>query len=216
MGRSQGVKRTRSLTAASSSKILDSPVANKKRLLEGSSQRAGSAPATAGRKARSKHNLGRNEWNCLSNDWSESSGSHPLVPLPFRLRQLVVPGTKALIDLRTCDQEWYAKRAKRDRKKEEMERLRHEHKVTQKQCSQRQVASAQRALSNAEEELGPLEKELACLTRSLSVPKTVLLAFGQEVLSSLKADNAEDAPRVFRLLLARCLNVKEKDRKSVV
>lgn len=36
-----------------------------------------------------------------------------------------------------------------------------------------------------------------------------MLDFGKDVLLSLKADNADDAPRVFRLLLARCLDVEE-------
>jgi len=129
--------------------------------------------------------------------------------MPSRLRCLVTSGPKALINLRTCEEEWYRKRAKMTRKKEEVERLKHLLKVTKKQCSPKEVASAQKALDDAEQELSPLEKELACLTRRSSVAKKELLAFGQELLSSLKADKTDDASRVFRLVLARCLDVEE-------
>jgi len=210
MGRSQGIKRTRSLTPISSSQqIIDCPSANKKRLFDDGSKRSTSAPPAAGRKGRSRHNVGISEWTRLLTEWSETSGSLPLVPVPSRLRYLVAVGPKAIVDVQTCNEEWYKKRAKVNRKKEEVERLHHELKVTRKQCSQKHVTLAQNSLQDAEQDLSPFEKELACLTRSLSVSKKELLAFGQDILSRLKADNVDDAPRVFRLLLARCLDVEE-------
>jgi len=198
------------LTPISNSKdAIEFPMPNKKRSVEGSEERSSSAPPTSGRKGRGKHNAGVCEWIRLEREWSETSGSHALVPLPARLRCFVLPGPKALLDVKGCNGEWYNKRAKMNRKKEEVERFTHELKVTKKQCSQKEVAAAQKTLEDAEQELIPVEKELASLTRNLSVSKKDLLTFGHEILSSLKGCHADDSPRVFRLLLARCLDVAE-------
>jgi len=149
----------------------------------------------------------RTQWSVLSSDWAASKTRQDLLPIASRLRALIVPGAAALVDVRSCDKEWYEQRSTARRARELADSLAHALKIGKR--GGKQTPAAAKKAADAAEKARLAQKDLEAFTKSdYSVPKVQLLDFCEATLSEIgmSFDN-EDADRAWRLLLARVLDV---------